>query len=130
MPLTNCQECGKVYLATIGRMCPECHAKYERLFDLIKDYIRNHDKSSAQEIASALEVSQEKVLRFLREGRLIALTSATYPCELCGSEITTGRFCTPCREKMSRSLQDAAKLVKSDLENQGGYLTNKYKKNP
>ncbi len=128
MPLMNCEECGRVYLGTtLGTLCPECRKQSERLFDVVKEYIRDHDKASAQEISSATGVSQEKVLNFLREGRLIATTAATYPCSGCGTPIITGRFCAPCREKMAHSFQDAAQQMKADQGKQVGYLTSRHK---
>lgn len=127
MPLMNCQECGRVYLGTIGKLCPECREQSEHLFDVVKNYIMDHSNASVQDISSATGVPQDKVLSFLREGRLVASGTATYPCAGCGTPIDTGRFCAPCRVRMSQSLQDAARQMKADQGKQAGYLSSKHR---
>jgi len=57
------------------------------------------------EVAEALDVPMEKILQFLREGKLELSrenTNMLLDCERCGRSIPTGRYCSECASFIER----------------------------
>ena len=111
--LRNCSQCGQVY-AYLGRnLCPRCLEKEEEEFKVVRSFIREHSGATITETAEATGVDEQKILRFLREGRLISRglqASSTLECERCGRVLSEGRYCRDCREELDREIKQT--LVK------------------
>ena len=107
--LKNCPECGKLYLEVGQKMCPACYDIELEQEQIVHTYVRDHDKCSITQIVEDTGVKEKVVLRMLKNGRFINSGGAviTYPCEKCGAEIYTGRFCEKCSQDL---LDQAAKL--------------------
>lgn len=101
MPLANCKECGKLFFKTSVDICPECQKKEEEDFNRVKDYLKKNPTASIPEIIEATEVSEAKISKFIRAGRL----SIKPTCESCGKVIDSGRFCPECRVKLLREVR-------------------------
>lgn len=104
----NCKKCGKVFQYTTGYpLCKDCRDKDEEEFRLVKDYIRDHPGIKIEDVAKALNVSPQQILRYLREERLeIPSQSDKFIlCEFCGCMIKTGRFCENCKDKINKELK-------------------------
>ncbi|MGQ9631087.1 MAG: TIGR03826 family flagellar region protein [bacterium] len=121
MNLANCPRCGNIFNRAGGhRYCPACEAEDEKKFQLVRDFLDEHPKANAIEIAEATGVEESKIMEFLREGRLIAVSDSplAYPCEECGAPITSGRFCSKCadafKKDISRGLGKAAKQAREE----------------
>lgn len=106
--LRNCSQCGQVF-AYIGRnLCPRCLEKEEEEFKVVRSFIREHSGATIIETAGATGVDEHKILRFLREGRLISQglqASSTLECERCGRILFEGRYCRECREELDREIK-------------------------
>ncbi|NLK86718.1 MAG: MerR family transcriptional regulator [Clostridiaceae bacterium] len=118
----NCRKCGKIYNYIGGApLCPSCKELDEADFKRIKEYLYDNPKASVTQVSVDLDVSVEKIKRFLKEGRLeIAGDDGNLilECENCGRSIKTGRYCVECERSLTSSLRSAASQFKSELESQ------------
>lgn len=107
--LRNCPQCGRVF-AYVGRnLCPRCMDKEEEEFKLVRSYIREHPGATIMDTSEATEVDEQKILRFLRDGRLVSRglqASVTLECERCGQTIGEGRYCRTCLTELDRELKE------------------------
>ena len=77
---------------------------------MVRKYVRKHSGASVIEVAEATGVREEKILQFLREGRLISKglrASVVFNCERCGIRIESGRFCRACAEELDSGLRQS-----------------------
>jgi flagellar operon protein (TIGR03826 family) len=113
--IRNCRRCGKLYSYIGGTpICPSCREKDEEDFKRIKEYLYENPGATLSEVANTLEISVEKIKRFLREGRLEIVGddgNMFLECENCGKAIKTGRFCEQC----GRNIQDELKSAAADM---------------
>jgi len=107
MPLANCKECGKLFVKISSDICPECQKKEEEDFNRVREYLKTHPNANLQEIIDATGVSEAKVSKFIRAGRL----SIKPTCESCGKPIDSGRFCPECRLKLLREVRSVLGFV-------------------
>ena len=107
MSIKNCPECGKIFNFIRTNLCPECQEKEEQVFRVIRDYISQNPGVSAIDVSKDTGISEEKVLRFLRQGRLSigGEKQVKLECELCGRPIYGGRYCPACLEKLTAGLK-------------------------
>lgn len=97
--LRNCRRCGKLFVYTGRPICGNCIEQDEQLFKTVREYIEKHPRSTTFEVAEALDISIDKILQFLREGKLELSgdnVNMILECERCGRPIRTGRFCPEC----------------------------------
>ncbi|WP_052300662.1 TIGR03826 family flagellar region protein [Kyrpidia tusciae] len=103
----NCKRCGRIY-RKVGReqICPACRREEEELYQKVREYVSEHRGATIMEVSEATGVDPDLVLQFLREGRLTVVSGENmrYPCERCGREITSGRFCDRCTAELARGL--------------------------
>lgn len=109
MPLANCKECGKLFLKVSSDICPECQKKEEEDFDRVKNYLKEHPNAKITEIIEETGVSEIKVNKFIKSGRL----SIKPTCEVCGRVIDSGRICPECRMKLLREVRNIIGVGKS-----------------
>lgn len=112
MNLRNCPKCGKLYVF-IGRdYCPECVQQEEVLFEKVRKYIKSNPGCSLQEVSENTEVSVDKILLYLREGRLLGLggqLGTELQCLSCGKPISGGRLCEQCANSLGKELSGVHK---------------------
>lgn len=107
MNVRNCRKCGKIFNYVSGpHICPSCREALEEVFQRVKEYIREHNGASINEVAENCEVEVSQIQQWLREERLeLAPGSAiTLECETCGAPITCGRYCEKCRKDLASDL--------------------------
>ena len=127
--LRNCKRCNKVFSYVAGLpICPACVKEDERIFDEVSAYIREHPGVSLKETAAELDISYEKIMKFVREGRLqIRAANGEYVnfCEKCGAEITKGKLCESCESHITNVLDTSKKNLQGKLAeasgDRGGY---------
>lgn len=134
MELRNCKQCGNLFLYNGTQLvCPQCFEKEEKNFELVKDYLWDHPKASLRQVVEGTGVREDKILRYLQEGRISLAddSSISLQCELCGAKISYGRICAQCAKslgtdgaaskkgKISDSAK-AAKLFTEDLLKRNG----------
>ncbi|WP_094603829.1 hypothetical protein SPSIL_042390 [Sporomusa silvacetica DSM 10669] len=99
MGLTNCSECGKLYVENAARICPDCYRRQEDDAETVVEYLRDVDKATLDEIHQATGVKHKIILRLLHSGRIMGST-ISYPCETCGTLIDAGRLCDKCSKNI------------------------------
>ncbi len=108
----NCKRCGRIY-QKVGReqVCPACRREEEELYQKVREYVSQHRGATIVEVSEATGVDPDLVLQFLREGRLTVVSGGNmrYPCERCGREITSGRFCDRCTAELARGFAQVKK---------------------
>lgn len=107
MSLRNCPRCGKLFVYTTKTLCPSCFCEDENDFELVREYVWEHRGCSALEVQEATGVALDKIMRYLRQGRLEAkyMSSELLFCESCGVPIDQGRFCPPCTERLVKGFK-------------------------
>lgn len=117
--LRNCKKCGKMFNYIGGALvCQPCKDEDEKDFKRVKDYLYSNPGATMSEVSVALEVSVEKITRFLKEGRLEIVGDSSnliLECESCGKSIRTGRFCDECSREVERDLRSTAKQMSESL---------------
>jgi flagellar operon protein (TIGR03826 family) len=117
MGLANCKRCGRLYNQTaIHDVCPECVKEEERMFFIVRDYLKENRRATINEVHEATEVPLTTIMKFLRDGRLSTLDNPNlkFPCDSCGEPISEGRYCRSCKERLQKSLtQTKSELLSS-----------------
>jgi len=115
----NCRKCGKVFSYLGGMpLCPACKGKDEEDFKRVKDYLYENPRSTLSEVSNALDMSVEKIKRFLRDGRLEIVGeegNMVLECENCGKAIKSGKYCEFCEKELASGFKTAATDMKNTL---------------
>lgn len=101
-------------------ICPTCVESDEEDFKRVKEYLYNNPGSSMSEVSSVLEISVEKITRYLREGRLEIVGGSgnmILHCESCGKSINSGRFCDMCSNDLSKGFKSSADQLSKSANN-------------
>lgn len=109
MKIKNCKECGKLFQYDgISRLCYKCRKKDDEDFRKVKEYLYEHPKETVTVVSEETEVSEDKILRYLREGKLEIVgenPGILLDCEGCGKSIRTGRYCEQCAREMEKGFK-------------------------
>lgn len=120
----NCKRCGRIYNYIGGApLCQACRDEDEVDFRRVKEYLYKYPGATMSIVSSELDVSVEKIKRFLKEGRLEIIGDEgnfVLECESCGKAIRTGRFCDLCEKDLARGLQSAVKSMSKEPEGKSG----------
>ncbi|HHU70177.1 MAG TPA: MerR family transcriptional regulator [Thermoanaerobacterales bacterium] len=111
MDLRNCPICGKLFVFMTRNMCPDCIKKEDEEFDLVREYINEHAEATIDEVSEATGIPPSKILKFLKEGRLMISPNninIVLRCEMCDEPILTGRYCKKCAEEFAKGLKGSA----------------------
>jgi len=118
--LANCSNCGKVFAKHIRDICDECFKKEEEDFETVYHFLKEQKNREAtiQEIVEKTGVPETTIIKFIKNKRLRTsqFPKLMYPCEMCGKDILTGRFCEACTGSFMHDLethqkQDAEKTT-------------------
>jgi flagellar operon protein (TIGR03826 family) len=120
----NCRKCGKIFNYIGGQpICPVCKQLDEDDFKKVKEYLYKNPGATVSQISTELDISVEKIKRFLKEGRLEIIGddgNMILECESCGKAIKTGRFCHECEKALASNLKTAASQMSSSLSHTEG----------
>jgi len=108
--LKNCQKCGRVYQAEeIGqKFCARCMTDDEDTFLKVREYIYDNPQTNVMEVSEELEVDEDLILKWLRQGRLeLKGEGVGYECDRCGKSIQSGRFCKDCQAELKNGFNEA-----------------------
>ncbi|NPV27626.1 MAG: hypothetical protein HPY81_09370 [Firmicutes bacterium] len=117
MDLRNCPECGRLFAFVGQNLCPACLEEEEKEFELVREYVREHRNPTITEVSEATGVGADKIIRFLKDGRLIAkglITEGVLECESCGCPISAGRLCEACRDELTRNIKRLTRPVEKE----------------
>lgn len=110
MDIRNCKRCGTVFPYQGIPICNSCKRQDEEDFLRVKKFLEEHPNTTLLELSNELEISVEKVKKFLKEGRLEAIgANLMIECEACGKLIKNGRYCEECQNKTMKNLKGIAK---------------------
>jgi len=118
--LRNCRRCGKMFNYIGVPICPTCVESDEADFKRVKEYLYQNPGASMSEVSSVLEISIEKITRYLRDGRLEIVGGSgnmILHCESCGKSINSGRFCDMCSNDLSKGFKSTADQLSKSANN-------------
>lgn len=104
MAVKNCPICGRIFNdLDISEVCTNCYAENEEEFKRVKEYLYDFPNQNIVQISEATGVSIEKIKRFLRNDRLVAVdnhSTSLLDCKRCGKPIGNGSYCDECRKQI------------------------------
>ncbi len=112
--IQTCPRCQKVHVSQ-GSLCLACRQKEDDQFALVAEYVQNNPHVQAKEVAEETGVDVSSVMKWIKEGRLIA--HFRYTCERCGKTISSGRYCPECVVELQHDLN----RLKDSLTKREGY---------
>ena len=116
--IRNCKNCGRIFNYMGKPICPDCIKEDDEDFKKVRDYLYKYPGTSMSKVSEELEVSMQKIKRYLREGRLEIVgddPNMILSCEVCGRSIKSGRFCDMCVGGLTRDLEKTAAEISEDL---------------
>ncbi len=102
--LVNCPRCGRLSAGLVRGQCGECLRQEHVELKRVQTLLAERGALPPEEIATEAGVPVERVLRWLREGRLLA-EGPRVRCRRCGRPIRWGVVCAPCRVELAVSLR-------------------------
>jgi len=108
MSVVKCQDCGGLFSFLPRGVCADCLEQIETDYHTVRDYLRANPKSLVYQVAEATEVAESRIQSFISEGRIDLASGAdsALSCEVCGTTITAGRHCDPCRARLVAGLSN------------------------
>ncbi|MCL6571020.1 MAG: flagellar protein [Bacillus sp. (in: Bacteria)] len=124
--LRNCPKCGKLYLR-IRDICDACFQKQEEEFLKVAAYLREYPGITIQELSDATDVSVSQIRQYIWAKRILVakFSNLSYPCEMCGSMIRSGRKCPSCMDTMKQLASQIGK-DQDDPNNERNKITGGY----
>lgn len=122
--IRNCRRCGKLFnLAGDPPLCQECRRLEEEDFKRVKEYLFNNPGATISQVSLDLDISIERIKRYLREGRLEITgnnNNFLLECESCGAPIPSGRFCKNCLANLTGELKKVSREFKEEISQKDG----------
>lgn len=104
--LRNCPQCGRLFAYQGRNLCKKCQEEEENEYLVVRRYVREHPGATVFEVAEETGVEEEKILQFLRDGRLQSKgLTAVLECERCGQKISSGRYCQQCIKELDSQIK-------------------------
>lgn len=102
--LANCPNCNAVFVKSIRSICPDCYKAEEKAFETVYRFLakRKNREATLPEIVEGTGVSEKLIIKFIRNKRLRAsdFPNIGYPCDMCGTNITSGKLCEVCSKEI------------------------------
>lgn len=111
MDLSNCPECGEIYIKSKFReVCEKCWKAEEAAYDTVYKFMRKRENRAATmlQVVEATGVSEALILKFIKNGKLqiTQFPNLGYPCDKCGKIIRTGKLCEGCASEILEDLKN------------------------
>ncbi|SES71932.1 flagellar operon protein TIGR03826 [Salinibacillus kushneri] len=114
--LSNCPNCGALFVKGVRKVCDNCYREEERAFETVYAYIRKKEnrRATITEVSEGTGVEERLIMKFVKEKRLqpAQFPNLTYGCERCGNPIQEGKICGNCRDQLKHAL-DQEQAVES-----------------
>jgi len=116
MELRNCPECGRVFAYIDINLCPACKKKDEENLVKVKEYLSENPHIGILELAEAVDVEEDRIMRWIREGRIEGkkFPGMKVSCERCGRPIQEGRFCIKCSNELAKGFSSLTEKEKEE----------------
>jgi len=106
--LKNCKKCGSLFSPDHGEnICQVCRDEEEEKYQKVKEYLWDFPNATVEEVHDETGVEEELIIKFVKEGRLLADgldVDLLLECERCGTQIESGRFCQSCKDELVSGL--------------------------
>lgn len=118
MELRNCPNCGKVFAFVANELCPSCADEDEKEFAFVRAYLECNPNVTLEQVHQATAVPKQRILKFLREGRLVngVARGVALECERCGRPLSGGRLCASCIREVTDELDRAKRGRRLEAE--------------
>lgn len=104
--LKNCPRCGRLFAAQDRSVCRKCQESEDDEYMVVRKYVRDNPGASVFEVSEATKVEEEKILQFLRDGRLQSRGMTTIiECARCGRYISEGTYCASCVNDLNSQIK-------------------------
>jgi len=115
----HCKRCGNVFQVFHSKFCADCQTFIRTEVERCSAYLKSHSDCTLDELSEAVEVSRNKLIYYINEGKLYVYDypNLHYHCHFCETEIQRGYLCTPCAARF--------KLEVNDLYMKEGYKVDK-----
>lgn len=118
--LRNCPQCGRVFTSQGSRLCRKCMEQGDEEFAIVRKYVRDHAGADVIEVSENTGVKEEKILQFLREGRLISKGFVgSLKCERCDAKINAGKFCARCLHELGNEIKNVLPVQEARAKDPG-----------
>ncbi|MDR0271719.1 MAG: flagellar protein [Clostridiales bacterium] len=123
MDFVNCPRCGKLFHRTSSSICPPCVKDEEKIFDKVRDFVKENPDKSVKEVAEECEVTVKRIMQYVKDGRIQAGVGmkGEFTCSQCGKPIITGRMCEKCI--LETNFQVGEMKKQADIRNRGQIFT-------
>lgn len=105
MPAVNCPRCGRLAAFLLRGQCPACVEEEHAQLRQLRAYLNEHGPLPAEELAQETGIPLDRILRWLREGRLM-VAEAEMRCRRCGRRVALGVLCPGCRAEFLVALRE------------------------
>ena len=128
MNLISCRLCGVIMVKLSRDICQKCHQEEEELFLKVRDYLRSNPGVTINDVAKALEATDEQIEYFIKSGRLERVgVKISHQCQTCKKTINSGLICHEC----SKELKEQVKALQGSVaraKESGDYVLSGKKK--
>lgn len=107
--MKECLRCKKpIPDNNIRDYCDICYEVYEKVFDKIREYLREYPMATAFEVSEYTGIDHGIIKNFVREGRLIEIEAeeVNISCKRCGTLILSKyhEYCPKCERNLLKEL--------------------------
>lgn len=97
----NCIQCNKLFMKFNKPLCTNCIEIENKEIETIKKFLKKNPQANLQDIISFLNVTQEKIEKYLKERRLRFNDNKNifFNCYLCEKPIKEGKICSKCHSQ-------------------------------
>lgn len=100
MGLVHCIKCGTLFNSKFDsdKYCATCADIDLKNYYLVREFLEKNPRSTIFEISGATGISENRILDFVREGRLMSpdIGNESRKCLICGKIIKKGSLCSNC----------------------------------
>lgn len=108
----NCPRCGRLSPVLVRGRCGQCLREEHEQLRAVQALLSQRGPLSAEEIAAETGVPVERVLRWLREGWLVASGDAVR-CRRCGRPVRLGLLCAACRLELAAAIRQLEEALRA-----------------
>lgn len=108
-----CEKCGGilVYKGLGEYCCEECNTSEYDDYGKVRLYLEKHRGANVTEISDETGVSHKSIRDMVKENRFEVVESRNgyLKCEVCGTDIKSGRLCRNCEQSYHREVEQTAR---------------------
>lgn len=122
---TLCKSCDGVMIYNgLGEyQCEDCGWKDYDDYGKVRNYLDQHKRANVAEISDATGVSHKSIRDMIKEKRfeIIENRGGYLRCEMCGTNINSGRLCPDCEMLYHRKLEAEARRERQSKTKMAGF---------